>query len=113
MAYATGGNVRTRQATVSAQNMFTDWVRVEGRGAPASFTASLVDNSTTLNVVWTVQARRVLSDGTSGGVTDIYVSSAASSGGVQTASIVGVWDIRVGVKTGNYTAGTGVAAIDW
>lgn len=113
MAYAVGGNVRTREATISAQNQFTDWVRIDGRRSPNVFTASMTDNSTTLNVVWVVQARRIKNDGTPGNAVDIYTSPSASSGGAQTAQLAGVWEVRVGVKTGGYTAGTGVAALSW
>lgn len=113
MAYAIGGNVRTSQAAISAQNQFTSWVRLDSRRSNNPFTASLIDDSTTLSVVWTVQARRVLADGTTGNTIDIYTSGAASNGGVQTAQLAGIWEIRVGVKTGGYTAGTGVAALDW
>ena len=113
MAYATGGNVRTREVAITAQNQFTDWVRVNSHNSPNVFTASLADDSTTLSVVWVVQARRIKSDGTAGNAIDIFTSSAASNGGMQTAQLAGVWDIRVGVKTGGYTAGSGVAAISW
>jgi hypothetical protein len=108
-----GGNVRTVQAAITAQNQFTDWVRIDSRNSPNPFTASLIDDSTTLSVTWVVQARRVKSDGTNGNAIDMFTSSAASNGGVQTASLAGVWDIRVGVKTGGYSAGSGVAALDW
>lgn len=113
MAYAVGGNVRTREAAISAQNQFTDWVRIDSRRSANVFTASLVDDSTTLSVVWTVQARRIKSDGTAGNTIDIYTSASASNGGLQTAQLAGVWDVRVGVKTGNYSAGSGVAAVSW
>lgn len=113
MAYATGGNVRTREAAVSAENTFTDWVRLGASNRVNAFTASLADDSTTLNVIWTVQARRIKSDGTAGNSMDIYTSPSASNGGMQTAQFAGVWEFRVGVKTGGYTAGSGVAAISW
>lgn len=113
MAYAVGGNARTKEVAVSAQNTFTDWVRIDSRNSPNGFTASLADDSTTLSCTWTVQARRIKPDGTAGSTVDIFTSTALSNGGVQTAQLAGVWEIRVGVKTGNYTAGTGVAALDW
>jgi hypothetical protein len=113
MAYAVGGNVSTVEAAISAQNQFTDWVRLSARNRVSAFTASLTDNSTTLSVVWTVQARRVKSDGTTGNTIDIYTSGAASNGGMQTAQYAGTWEFRVGVKTGGYTAGSGVAAVSW
>ena len=113
MAYAVGGNVSTVEAAFSAQNQFTDWVRLSARNRVSAFTASLTDNSTTLSVVWTVQARRVKSDGTTGNTIDIYTSGAASNGGMQTAQYAGTWEFRVGVKTGGYTAGSGVAAVSW
>lgn len=113
MAYVVGGNVGTVEAAVSAQNMFTEWVRFSAKNKVNAFTASLIDDSTTLSVVWTVQARRIKSDGTAGNILDIYTSAAASNGGMQTAQFAGTWEFRVGVKTGGYTAGTGVAAINW
>ena len=113
MAYAVGGNARTKEVAVSAQNTFTDWVRLDSRNSPNVFTASLSDDSTTLSVVWVVQARRIKADGTAGNTMDIYTSPGASNGGMQTANFAGVWEFRVGVKTGGYTAGTGVAAISW
>lgn len=113
MAYAVGGNVGTREVAISAQNTFTDWVRIGAHNKVSGFTASLSDDSTTLSVVWVVQARRVKSDGTTGNSMDIFTSNAGSNGGMQTAQFAGVWEFRVGVKTGGYTAGTGVAAISW
>lgn len=113
MAYVAGGNTNTVEAAISAQNQFTDWVRFNARNKVNAFTASLVDDGSTLSVVWTVQARRVKSDGTTGSTLDIYTSGAASNGGMQTAQFAGTWEFRVGVKTGNYTAGTGVAALSW
>jgi hypothetical protein len=108
-----GGNVRTKEAAITAQNQFTDWVRVDSRRSPNVFTASMVDDSTTLSVVWVVQARRIKGDDTAGNIVDIYSSGAGSNGGLQTAQLAGVWEIRVGVKTGGYSAGTGVAALSW
>lgn len=113
MAYAVAGNVRTTEAAVSAQNTFTSWVRCDSRRSPNGMTAAMTDDSTTLNVVWVVQARRIKSDGTAGNTLDIYTSPAASTGGMQTAQFAGVWEFRVGVKTGGYTAGTGVASVSW
>jgi len=115
MTYATGGNVRTKEAAITAQNQFTDWVRVDSRSkdGPAAFTASIIDDSTTFSATWTIQARRVNDSGVVGSIIDLFTSSALSSGGVQTASLRGLWEVRVGVKTGNFTAGTAVAAIDW
>jgi len=110
------GNNRTKSAAVTAENMFTAWVRVDSRSSANPFTASLIDDSTTLSCTWVVQARRILTTAmgdTKGSIIDIYTSGALSNGGVQTAQLAGVWEIRVGVKTGNYTAGTGVAALDW
>ena len=108
-------NLQTAQAAITAENQFTAWSRIDshGRDAGASFTAALIDDSTTLSVTWVVQARRILADGTKGNIIDIFTSSAASGGGVQTASLCGLWEVRVGVKTGGYSAGTGVASIDW
>jgi hypothetical protein len=113
MAYAVGGNVSTVEAAISAQNQFTAWTRLAAKNKINVFTASMVDDSTTLSVVWVVQARRIKSDGTAGNIIDIYTSAAASNGGLQTARYAGTWEFRVGVKTGGYTAGTGVAALSW
>lgn len=111
--FAAGGNVRTREENIAAENTFTEWVRIDGRGRSAVYTASLIDNSTTLSCTWTIQMRRIKEDGTQGNTFDAFTSSAASNGGVQTASIAGLWEARVGVKTGNLGAGTGMAAISW
>jgi hypothetical protein len=113
MAYAVGGNTNTVEKAISAQNQFTEWVRLSAHNKVNAFTASLADDSTTLSVTWVVQARRVKSDGTEGSTLDIYTSASASNGGMQTAQLAGVWEVRVGVKTGGYTAGTGVAAVSW
>lgn len=114
MAYATGGNVRTVEQAITAQNQFTAWVRMDSRRSVNSFTAAVADDSTTLNVVWTVQGRRVKSDGTTGSIMDVYTSPASgANGGMQTAQFAGVWEFRVGVKTGGYTAGSGVASLSW
>lgn len=113
---ALAGNNRTKSGAVTAQNTWSPWVRIGSRNSPNSFTASLIDDSTTLSCTWTVQARRVLTTAmgaTVGNIIDIYTSPALSNGGVQTAQLAGEWEVRVGVKTGNYTAGTGVAALDW
>lgn len=113
MAYAVAGNVSTVEVAVSAQNTFTSWTRIAAKNRVSVFTASMTDDSTTLSVTWVVQARRVKSDGTTGNSIDVYTSSAASNGGLQTAQFAGVWEFRVGVKTGGYVAGTGVAALSW
>ena len=113
MAYVAGGNASTVEKAISAQNTFTDWVRLGAHNKINAFTASLTDDSTTLSVVWVVQARRIKSDGTAGNTMDIYTSGAASNGGMQTAQFAGTWEFRVGVKTGGYTAGSGVAALSW
>lgn len=113
MAYAVGGNTNTVEAAISAQNQFTEWVRLSARNKVNAFTASLADDSTTLSVTWVVQARRIKSDGTEGNAVDIFTSSAASNGGMQTAQFAGVWEFRVGVKTGGYTAGSGAASLSW
>lgn len=113
MAYEVGGNLRTREVAIRAQNIFTDWVRLSASGPVNAFTASLADEGSTLSVVWVVQARRIKSDGTAGKSIDIYTSGAASNGGMQTLQFAGTWEFRVGVKTGGYTTGNGIAAISW
>lgn len=113
MTYAVAGNVRTREAPITAANQFTEWVRLPAGNRVNAFTASLADDSTTLSVTWVVQARRVKDDGTVGNIIDIYTSSELSNGGMQTAQYAGVWEFRVGVKTDDYSAGSGVAAISW
>jgi hypothetical protein len=106
-------NQTLKTKAITGQNQFTDWVRLNHSERPNSFTAAMIDDSTTLNVVWVVQARPVLADGTTGNTIDIYTSPAASSGGVQTVQLAGMWEVRVGVKTGGYTAGTAVAYFMW
>lgn len=113
MTYATGGPVSTREAAITGENQFTGWTRLTAKNKVNAFTASLIDDSTTLSVVWTVQARRVKSDGTTGNIVDVYTSGPASNGGLQTAQYAGTWEFRVGVKTGGYSAGSGVAALNW
>lgn len=113
MPYATGSPVSTREAAITAENQFTEWVRLPAKGRISAFTASMSDNSTTLSVIWVVQARRIKSDGTAGNTMDVYTSPVASNGGMQVAQYAGTWEFRVGVKTGGYTAGSGVAAISW
>lgn len=111
MAYATGGNVRTREAAVDANAEYTDWCRLDGRNRANTFTAAVTDDSTTLSCVWVVQARRIKSDGTVGNIVTLYTSAAASNGGAQTAQLVGVWEVRCGLLT--RAAGSGVASINW
>lgn len=108
-------NLQTKQVAITAENQFTAWAEIDshGRDAGASFTAALADDSTTLSCTWVVQARRVLADGTKGSTIDIFTSGAASRGGVQTAALCGLWEVRIGVKTGGFTTGSGVASIDW
>lgn len=113
MAYTVAGNVSTIEQAITAENQFTDWARLVAKNKVNAFTASMIDDSTTLSVVWVVQARRIKSDGTAGNIIDIYTSDPASTGGLQTAQYAGTWEFRVGVKTGGYTAGTGVAALSW
>jgi hypothetical protein len=114
VAYVKGSPVTTVEKAITAQNQFTDWVRLPAKNRVNAFTASLVDDSTTLNVIWVVQARRIKSDGSAGNIIDVYTSpAAAANGGLQTAQYAGTWEFRVGVKTGGYTAGTGVAALSW
>lgn len=111
--FAVGANSRTNEAAITAQNQFTEWTRIDGGRWGSGFTASLTDDSTTLSCTWTVQMRRVKADGTAGNIFDAFTSSALSNGGAQTANVFGVWEVRVGVKTGNFTAGTGIAAVSW
>jgi hypothetical protein len=111
MTYATSGNVRTREAAVGASAEYTDWVRIDSRQSPNVFTASVIDDSTTLSCVWVVQARRVKNDSTTGNVVTLYTSASASNGGAQTAQLAGVWEVRCGLLT--RAAGSAVAAIDW
>lgn len=113
MTYAVAGNVSTIEQAITAENQFTGWARLVAKNRVNAFTASLADNSTTLSVTWVVQARRIKSDGTAGNIVDIYTSAPTSSGGLQTAQYAGTWEFRVGVKTGGYTAGSGVAALSW
>lgn len=108
-AAPTRRNVRTKTAAITAQNQFTDWVEIDG----AEFAASLVDDGSTLSCTWTVQGRLILPNGDVGSTQDIFTSSALSNGGLQIAELPGKWEVRVGVKTGNYTAGSGVASISW
>lgn len=110
MAYAIGGNVRTREAAVDANAEYTEWVRMDGV-RPNTFTASVTDDSTTLSCVWVVQARRIKSDGQAGNIVTLYTSGAASAGGVQTAQLAGIWEVRCGLLT--RAAGSGIAAISW
>ena len=113
MAYVTGGNVSTVEAAITAQNQFTAWARLTAKNKINGLCASLIDDSTTLSVVWVVQGRRIKADGTAGSIIDLYTSAAASNGGVQVAQYAGTWEFRVGVKTGGYAAGSGVAALSW
>lgn len=111
MVYAVGGNVRTREAAVGANAEYTAWVRLDGKQRANTFTAAVADDSTTLSCVWVVQARRIKSDGTAGNIITLYTSGAASTGGAQTAQLVGVWEVRCGLLT--RAAGSGVASINW
>lgn len=97
--------------TIAAQNTFTEWVRVSAKqGKPNNFTVAMA-NTASFTGTWTVQARRRLNDGaTTGTVIDIRQDSVA---GAYTAQLVGNWDIRVGVKTGDYTSGSAEFSIDW
>jgi hypothetical protein len=111
MAYVLSGSVRTIEAAVNASAEYTEWVRIDSRRSANVFTASLSDDSTTLSVTWVVQARRVKSDGTTGNTITIYNSGASSPGGMQTAQIAGVWEVRCGILT--HSAGSGIASISW
>ena len=112
MAYVSGyGNVRTREAIVNSDEDYTAWVDFDSRQHQSYFTGSVVDDSTTLDVTWVIQARRIKADGTTGVAVNLYASSANSAGGVQTIPLAGRWQVRVGVNA--YAAGTGIAAIDW
>lgn len=107
------GNVDIKTATISAENQFTPWVHLNMRRLPNVFSAFIIDNSTTFSATWTIQARPVLEDGTNGPTIDLYTSAAASAGGVQTAELAGTWEVRIGVKTGNFTAGTATAGVNY
>ena len=111
MAYVTGGNVRTVEAAVASSASYTPWLRVNGHNQSNTFTAAVADDSTTLSCVWVVQARRIKSDGTAGNIITLYTSDAASTGGAQTAQLVGIWEVRCGLLT--RAAGSGVASINW
>lgn len=106
MSYNTGITL-----DIAAQNTFTGWVRVQAkRGAANSFSVAMANTSSFLGT-WTIQARRRLGDGDTVGTTiDLKTDTVA---GIYTAQLVGNWDIRVGVKTGQYTSGSGTFSIDW
>lgn len=106
-------NLNSQTGQVTAQNTWSPWVTLNLRRLPNAFTAFIIDNSTTFSAMWTIQASAVLDDGTLVGPVDLYTSAAASAGGVQTAELAGTWQVRIGVKTGNYTAGTATAGINF
>lgn len=108
--------VSFREAAITAQNQFTPWVRVDGRsGKPNTFCASIADDAATLNVTFVVEARRVKGDGTAGNqcLLESVSVAAGSLGTLKSYSLVGTWEVRCGVRTGGYTAGSGVAAIHY
>lgn len=105
---------KTVSASISAQNTFTGWVRVSAKqGKPNNFSA-FMENDASLVATWVVQAQRRIED-SSGNVTygtTIDLNSDTTAG-IYTAQLVGDWEIRVGVKTGGYTSGTGTVGIAW
>lgn len=104
---------RSTTASITAQNTFTDWVALKGtRGEPNTFSVSLADEGS-WSGTWTVQARRRIqaTAGTFTSGTAIDINSATAAG-VYTAQLVGDWEIRVGCKTGNYTAGTATVSVE-
>lgn len=107
---ATGdGNYRTREATISAENSFTAWVRLP----KADFTVNFVETVATFAGTFVVQARRVLEDGTSG-VTQDVLSTTSLTDFPQAGRLPGgVWEVRAGIKTGGYTSGTGRASVSF
>lgn len=111
-AYLPGfGNTRIRRRTLSADEQYTDWIDIRFQRDTNSFTAFVIDNSTTLDVTWVVQARPVYEDGTKGPTIAVFTSSANSKGGLQTGQLAGRWELRVG--TIEYAAGTASAGIQW
>lgn len=99
---------------VSAQNTFTNWVRVSAKqGMPNNFSA-FMENDSSLVATWAIQGRRRIEDGTGavtyGTIIDLKTDTAA---GIYTAQLVGDWEIRVGVKTGGYTSGSGTVGLFW
>lgn len=110
------GGIKYVTAAVTAQNQFTGWVNIAGRsGKPTSFTASIADDAATLAATMVVEARRINADGTFGNPTlvDSVVMAVGSRGALRSYSLVGLWQVRVGVRTGGYTAGTGVMTIHY
>lgn len=107
--------VRYQTAAITAQNQFTGWVQVAGHRSGPSFTASIADDAATLNVTFVVEVRRVLSDGTFSNpmLLESVSVSAGSLGTAKTYNLVGLWQARCGVRTGGYTAGSGIAAIHY
>lgn len=110
------GGIKYVTAAVTAQNQFTGWVTVAGRpGKPSTFTASVADDAATLAATLSVEARRVNADGTFGNPTliEAVAFAAGTLGTLKTYSLVGLWQVRCGVRTGGYTAGTGVMTIHY
>lgn len=107
---ATGdGNYRTREATISAQNSFTGWVRVPR----AKFTINFVETVATFAGTFVTQARRILADGTAG-VTQDILSTTSLADFPQVGELAGgEWEVRAGIKTGGYTSGTGRASVSF
>lgn len=101
-------------AVVSAQNTFTNWVRVSTKQGKANSFSAFMENDSSLLATWVIQGRRRIEDSagavTYGTTIDLKTDTVA---GVYTAQLVGDWEIRVGVKTGGFTSGSGTVGLFW
>jgi hypothetical protein len=108
MAYSTA----TIKA-ITAQNQFSEWVRVNSKQGFANSFSAFMENDSSLVATWVVQARRRVSENSDGTVTygtTIEINSATVEG-IFTAQLVGPWEVRTGVKTGGFTSGSGTVGI--
>lgn len=83
--------------TVTAENQFTDTIRIANR----SFTTSI--RSSALSATITLQRKLPDEDATAWRDVDSWTANAEKNG-----ESVGVWDYRIGVKTGGFSSATGL-----
>ena len=96
-------SVRKAEATLTAENTFTDWVRLNGQpwcvGVSGTFSA-------------TVTVQLCPPGGSVDTAADIHASSTLTAAGALVGSpLGGGWYARVGIKTGGFTSGTAVVGI--
>lgn len=90
-------------ADITAQNTFTDWLNIGVASTPGQRNFFTVSVAGTFVATVTVQYRRGVDQSN---VIDDTGDGVFTAPDVKVGELVGRWDVRAGVKTGDFTSGT-------